>query len=82
METVFHARLYGGFIQIKSNFNTNKLYITNQGSSFLRGSFSKRYNVSELVQLRGENSPSILKDDFSSRKDTSILTFIAPELLD
>ena len=69
-------------MQIKSNFNTKKLYITNQGSSFLRGSFSKRYNVSELVQLRRENSPSILKDDFSSRKDTSILTFIAPELLD
>ena len=32
--------------------------------------------------LEEKYSPIILKDDFSSRKDSSIFTSIAPELLD
>ena len=52
-----------------------------QGSSFLVGSFGNRDNVTALIQFRKRDSPSILKEDFSSRTDPSIFTSIAPELL-
>ena len=35
MTTVFHARLYGRFVDIKSNLRRKKLYRTNQNSSVL-----------------------------------------------
>ena len=52
-----------------------------QGSSFLVGSFGNRDNVTAPIQFRKRDSPSILKEDFSSRTDPSIFTSMAPELL-
>ena len=43
--TVFHAWVYGRFIQIQSNLRRKKLHRTNQGSNFLGSSFSNRDNV-------------------------------------
>ena len=45
MTTVFHAWLYGRFIEIQSNLSKKKLHRTNQGSNFLGGSLSNRMNV-------------------------------------
>ena len=45
MTTVFHAWLYGRFIEIQSNLRKKKLHRTNQGSNFLGGSLSNRMNV-------------------------------------
>ena len=53
----------------------------NQGSIFLGNSYN-RNNVNALIQFRRKVSSSILKDDISSRTDTSIFTLIAPMLLD
>ena len=42
MATVFHARLYGRFIEIKSSLRRKKLHRMNKGSNILGGIFSKR----------------------------------------
>ena len=72
LTTVFHARLYGRFIDIKTNFRRKKLHRMYQGSNFLEMQFN----------LEKKGSPSILKDDFSSRTDPFIFTSIALKLLD
>ena len=41
MTIVFHARVYGRFIEIQSNLRRKKLHRMNQGSNFLGGTFSK-----------------------------------------
>ena len=71
MTTVFHAWLYGRFIEIQSNLRRKKLHRTNQGSNFLGGSFSNRDNVTAPIQLRRESQPQ-----------PSIFTSIAPVILD
>ena len=53
----------------------------NQGTNFLRGSFSNRHNVRVPIQFRRENTPTILKDYFYSRIEPSIFTSVAPDLL-
>ena len=69
MAVIFHAWPYGRFIEILRK----KLYGTNQGSIFVGGSFSNRDNVKAPIQFRRVKvNPSILKDDFSSRKNPSI----------
>ena len=42
---VIYAWSYGRIIDIQSNLRRKKLHRTNQGSIFLGGSFSNRYNV-------------------------------------
>ena len=59
--TVFHARPYGRFIEILSNLWRNKPHRTNQGSNFLRGSFSNRENVRAPIQFRRERQPQHLQ---------------------
>ena len=54
----------------------------NQGSNFLGGTFSNRDSVTAPIQFRREINPSILKEDFSSRTNSSVFTLIAPVLLD
>ena len=59
--TVFHARPYGRFIEILSNLWRKKPHRTNQGSNFLRGSFSNRENVRAPIQFRRERQPQHLQ---------------------
>ena len=77
MTTVFHIWLYERFIEILSNLRRKKPHKTNQGSDFPGGSFSNRDNIRASIHLRRERvNPSILKDDFSSRRVPSIFTSI------
>ena len=57
MTTVFHAWLYGRFIEIHRNLKRKKLHRTNQGSNFLGGSFSNKGNVRDPIQFRREGQP-------------------------
>ena len=82
MTTVFHARLFGRFIEIQNNLRRKKLNRTNQSSNSLEGSFSSRDNVTTVIQFRRERQPEHFENDFSSRKDPSIFTSIGPVLLD
>ena len=82
MTTVFHARSYGRFIEIQSNLRRKKPHRTNQGSNFVGGSFSNRDNVRAPIYFQEKVNPNILKDEFSSRTDSSIFTSIAPVLID
>ena len=75
MTTVFHVWSYGRFIEIQSNLRIKKCQRMNQGSNFLRGSFSNRELQSNLEE---KVNPTILKDEFSSRRDPSIFTSIPP----
>ena len=69
MTTVFDAKPYGSFIEIKSSFGRKELHSMNQDSNFLGGSFSNGDNVKATIQFRGPIG------------DPSILISIAPELL-
>ena len=82
MTTVFYARPYGRFIEIKSNLKRKKLHRTKQSSNFLGGSFINGENVSpnSIPKIERDN-PIILKGDFSSRINPFIFTSIAPMLL-
>ena len=62
MTTVFHARNYRKFIEIKSSIRRKKLHRTNQGSSFLGGSFTP-------VQSKGERPLQHLKDTLKAFDD-------------
>ena len=61
MTTVFHAWLYGGFIEVQSNLRSKKFHRTNKGSNFLRGSFSNRENVRAPIQFGRESQAQHLK---------------------
>ena len=61
LTTVFHEWVYGRFIEIHTNLRRKKLHRTNQGSSFLRDSFSNRENVKAPIQFRKESQPKHLK---------------------
>ena len=58
---VFHALLYGRFIEIKSNLKRKELHRTNLGSNFLGSNFSDRANVKAPIQFRRENQHQHLK---------------------
>ena len=58
MATVFHARSYGSFIEIKCNLRRKKLHRTNQGSNFLGGTSSNRDNVGAPVQCKRKRVPA------------------------
>ena len=64
MTAVFHTWPYGRLIEIQSNLRRKKLHRTNQGSNFLRGSFSNRDNVRAPIQFRRESQPQHLKRCF------------------
>ena len=57
----FHARLYGRFIEIKSNLRKKKLHRTNQGSNLPGDSFSSSENVTNPIQFRRKQQPKHLK---------------------
>ena len=78
MTTVFHTWVYGRFIEIQSNLRRKKFHRTNQGFNFLGGSFTNKENLRAPIQFGKKVKPSILKDDFSSKTDPTILTSIAP----
>ena len=61
MTTVFHAWLYGRFLEMQRNLRKKKLHRTNQGSNFLGGSLSNRMNVRAPIQFRRESQPKHLK---------------------
>ena len=61
MTAVFHTWPYGRLIEIQSNLRRKKLHRSNQGSNFLRGSFSNRDNVRAPIQFRRESQPQHLK---------------------
>ena len=83
MTTIFHAWLYGRFIEIQSNLWRTKLHRMSQGSNFLGDSFSNRDNIRAPIQFSRERvNLNIVKDYFSSRANPSIFTLIAPVLLD
>ena len=75
MTTICHAWPYGRFIAIQSNLRRKKLQKTNQGSNFLGSSFSNRENIRAPIQFRRESQTQ-------QTTDPSILTTIAPALLD
>ena len=67
MKTIFQAKPYDRFIEIKSNFRRKKLHKTNQGSSFLIGSsFINRESVRAPTNIGQQDNASIFKDEFSS----------------
>ena len=61
MTTVFHALLYGRFIEIQSNHRRKKLHRTNQGSNLFGGSFSNNDNVRVAIAFGRERQPQHLK---------------------
>ena len=66
MTKIFNARLYDRFveiqIQVQSSFKRKKLHRTNQGSNYLRGSFSNRDVAAP--NLEDKDNPSLLKKLF------------------
>ena len=64
IRTVLHARPYGRFIEIKSNFKGKKLHITNYGSIFLEAVLEiETMKVCETI-INEKHNHSILQDDF------------------
>ena len=62
LTAVFHARLYGMFIEIQRNLRRRTLHRMNQGSNFLGGSFSNNDNVRAPIQFRRQGrQPQLLK---------------------
>ena len=59
--TIFHAWLYGRFINTQSNLRRKKLHRMNPGLKFLGGSFSNRDNVRAPIQFRRESQCQHLK---------------------
>ena len=78
MTAVFHARPYGGFIEIRRNLRRKKLHTTNQGFKFLGN--NNRKSVRVPVQFGRERQTQHLKNYFSST-DSFILISTPPELL-
>ena len=66
-----HDWPYCRFIEVQNNLAGKKFHRTNQESNFLGGSFSNRGIVRAQSNLEKKVNPSILKDDFSSRTDSS-----------
>ena len=81
MTTVFHAGVYGRFIEIQSNVKKKKLHRVNQGSIFLVDNFNNRDMYKFQSNYEENVNPIILKDVFSSRTDSSMFISIAPVLL-
>ena len=61
MTTIFRARRYGRFTEIKSNLRRKKLHRTNQGSNFVEANFKNRDNVRPPIQFRRDRQFMHLK---------------------
>ena len=59
--TVFHAWSHGRLVEMQINHRRKKIHRMNQGSNFLKGSFSNRDNVRASIQFRRESQPQHLK---------------------
>ena len=68
MKTVFHAWLYGRFVEIQSTLRRKKLHTRNQGSNFPGGNFSNRYNIRAKSNLNEKANPSIFKMIFPQQQ--------------
>ena len=77
MTIVFHALSDTRFIEIKSNLRRE-----NQDYYFIGAVSVIQIMQQSQSKLEEAVNPSILKDEFSSRKDPFIFTSIAPVLLD
>ena len=75
---ISQARPYGRFIDIKINFRRKKLHMTNQGSNFLVGIFSNRFNVRASIQIRRKRQSQHVQN-FSLRTNPSSFTLKAAE---
>ena len=80
MTTVLHARLYGRFTEIKSNFWKKNFIEQLKSSNLLGNSLCNRDNEDPQSGLEEKDNSSILEDDFSSRVDPYIFPPITPEL--
>ena len=77
MTIVFHALSDTRFIEIKSNLRRE-----NQDYYFIGAVLVIQIMQQSQSKLEEAVNPSILKDEFCSRKDPFIFTSIAPVLLD
>ena len=69
MTTVFHARLYGRFIETQSNLRRNKLHITNQGSNFVPALKSTSHFLAQSIVSRRSDSSSETNSSCCYRSD-------------
>ena len=81
MTKVFHALVYGRFIEILTNLRRKKLIERIKAPIFLEVVLAIEIMQEAQSNLEEKVNPSILKD-FSSRTDPSIFTSTAPVLLD
>ena len=63
---------------MKSHLREKALQRTNRDSNIFGDSFSNKCNVRAPIHLDQKDYPSILKGDFLSRADPSILKIIVP----
>ena len=82
MTTVFPARSYGRFIEIKSNLRKKNFIEQIKAPIFLEAVVAIEIMEDIQSNLDEKDNSSILKDEFSSRTDLSIFTSITPVLLD
>ena len=80
--TVFHWWSHGRFVEMQINHRRKKLHRTNQGSNFLKDSFSNKIMYEPQYNLEEKVNPSILKDEFSSVTDPLFFMSTEPVLLD
>ena len=78
MTTVFYAWPYGTFLRYRVTSGERNIMKQIKAPIFLRADLT----IETIQTLKEKVNPSILKDYFSSRKDPSIFTSIAPMLLD
>ena len=67
MTTVFHAKPYGGLIEIQSNLRRKKLHRMNQGLKRLGENFSNRDDFRSPIQTRRKRQPQHLENELSSK---------------
>ena len=72
MTTVFHPWSDGRFVEMQSNHRRKKLRRTNEGSNFLKSSFSNRDNVRAPIQFIRESQHQHLKRLFFFKKRSVI----------
>ena len=82
MTAVLHVWAYGRFIEIQSNLSRIKLIEQIKTPIFLELLLAIEVIKEPQSKLEENVNPSILKDDFSSRREPPIFTSIAPVLLD
>ena len=82
MATVFHVRLYGRFIEIKSKFLERNLIELIKAPYFFKAVLAIELMQEPQSNLEENYSSGILKNDFSSRANPTIFKSITPQLLD